>query len=223
MNYIEAFNWRYAAKHMKAEAVEQARVDRICEAARLTPSSFGLQPYALLQLQDRQQRQQLFDGPAPQPQVVECSHLLVLATRTTIDHALVDRFIRLTARTRGLSVGDLHGYSQAIKGTLDGFGSVQEKQDWARSQAYIAMGFVMAAAALERVDASPMEGFDPVALDEMLGLNEVGLSSVALIALGYRDEARDYLATSAKVRWPKRDFMPQIGEAEAESVELSRE
>ncbi|MEE4251914.1 MAG: nitroreductase family protein [Alcanivoracaceae bacterium] len=222
MNYIDAFNWRYAAKHMKAEAVEQVRVDRICEAARLTPSSFGLQPYVLLQLHDSQQRRQLFEGPAPQPQVVECSHLLVLATRTTIDHALVDRFIRLTAKTRGLSVGDLHGYSQAIKGTLDGFDSEQEKQDWARCQAYIAMGFVMAAAALEQVDASPMEGFDPVALDEMLGLNNEGLRSVALIALGYRDEARDYLAASAKVRWPQREFMPRFRETGAAPVEGRR-
>lgn len=213
MNYIDAFNWRYAAKHMKPRTVEQARVDRICEAGRLTPSSFGLQPYALLQLTDRRQRQQLFDGPAPQPQVVECSHLLVFATRTTIDHALVDRFIRHTAIARGVALGELHDYSQAIKGTLDGFESTREKQDWARSQAYIALGFVLAAAALEQVDATPMEGFDPAALDEMLGLPGRGLRSVALVALGYRDEARDHLATSAKVRWPPSDFMPRLDPA----------
>lgn len=210
MNYMEAFNWRYATKRMNGSALPEDTVQRICEAGRLAPSSFGLQPYALLTVQDSLQKLRLFEGPAPQPQVTECSHLLVLATRITIDEQLVDDFIQLTANTRGLSIGDLQGYSQAIKGTLDGFESVAAKREWARSQAYIAMGFILAAAALEAVDATPMEGFDPDALDEMLGLKGQGLHSVALVALGYRDGTRDPVARAAKVRWPKSVFMPEV-------------
>ncbi len=210
MNYMDAFNWRYATKRMSGSAVPEDKVRRVCEAGRLAPSSFGLQPYALVTVRDALQKLRLFEGPAPQPQVTGCSHLLVLATRITIDDQLVDDFIQLTANVRGLSMGDLHGYSRAIKGTLDGFESVAAKREWARSQAYIAMGFILAAAALEAVDATPMEGFDPDALDEMLGLKEQGLHSVALVALGYRDEARDHVARAAKVRWPKSVFMPEI-------------
>ncbi len=146
---------------------------------------------------------------APQPQVTECSHLLVFATMTNLNDPLVDQFIQLTAEQRGLSVGNLKDYADAIKGTINGFESDEVKQAWAARQAYIALGFALSAAAIEGVDASPMEGFEPTALDNVLGLAEQGLNSVVIAALGYRDTEKDKYAALPKVRRPR----PQLIQA----------
>ncbi|SDW98112.1 NAD(P)H-dependent oxidoreductase [Marinobacter mobilis] len=203
---LDALNWRYATKRMNHHTVPQASIDRIVEAARLAPSSYGLQPYTLLVITDPQLRARIQQQAAPQPQLTECSHLLVFATWASVDEPRVDEFLALTALKRQIPVSDLQGYGEVIKGTLRTLGSNQARQQWAARQAYIALGMALTVAALEGVDATPMEGFDPLELDRILGLEGKQLNSVVMATLGYRDTDQDALAGQAKVRRPLAEF-----------------
>lgn len=210
MTLINALTWRYAAKRMTGESVPEERLGRILEAARLAPSSFGLQPYSLVHVRRAELRQKLHEAAAPQPQVIEGSDLLVFAVHDRDFNAQVDDYIRHMAQSRGVEVPSLDGFGNMIKGVLADKGSHEACLEWAARQAYIAMGITLAAAAVEEVDASPMEGFYPEALDEALGLREKGLRSVAIVALGYRDTARDQGAGRQKVRRPMSDFVVHL-------------
>lgn len=202
MEFLTALEWRYAAKRMNGESIPRPVLERILAATRLAPSSYGLQPYSIKVISDRSVLTRIHEQAAPQPQVKECSHLLVFATMTDLGASTVDRYMQLTASERSLTVADLNGFSEAIKGTINGFETAAEKQAWAAKQAYIALGFTLASAAVERIDASPMEGFDPAALDRTLGLDKENLSSVVIVALGYRDPAQDPMSQMVKVRKP---------------------
>lgn len=209
MDFLKALHWRYATKRMSGQRIPEPQLDRILEATHLAPSSYGLQPYVVKVISDQSLLARIREEAAPQPQVTECSHLLVFATMTNLNDPLVDQFIQLTAEQRGLSVGNLKDYADSIKGTINGFESDEVKQAWAARQAYIALGFALSAAAIEGVDASPMEGFEPAALDSVLGLAEQGLNSVVIAALGYRDTEKDKYAALPKVRRPR----PQLIQA----------
>lgn len=210
MDFLAALEWRYAAKHMNGESVPEPVLARILEATRLAPSSYGLQPYTIKVISDRSVLERIHEQAAPQPQVKECSHLLVFATMDDLDASTVDRYIEHTATERDLAIADLNGFAEAIKGTIRGFGNASEKNAWAARQAYIALGFTLASAAVERIDASPMEGFDPAEMDRILGLNNENLSSVVIVALGYRDTSRDRLADMAKVRRPRSQLIQAL-------------
>jgi hypothetical protein len=135
--------------------------------------------------------------------------LLVFAAWNPVDEAHVDQLIQLTADERGIDPAELEGYKNTVRGAVRSYSSPDENYHWAAKQAYIALGTALVAAAEERIDASPMEGFDAAALDELLRLGERGLRSVVLLALGYRDTATDWLAPLKKVRWPReRLFVP---------------
>ncbi|MFL1405931.1 nitroreductase family protein [Marinobacter sp. M1N3S26] len=211
MQLIDALNWRYAAKRMNGQAVPDETVDTIVEAARLAPSSYGLQPYTVQVVKDPALRAAIQQKAAPQPQLTEGSHLLVFAAWNRITDREVDRFIELIARERNQSRDELKGYADTIKGTVNGLATDTEKGHWAARQAYLGLGMALAAAAMARVDATPMEGFDPHALDQVLGLPEQGLHSVVIATLGYRDTVQDTLATAKKVRWPLAQFRQQVG------------
>ncbi|MDL0433487.1 nitroreductase family protein [Marinobacter sp. TBZ242] len=202
MDFLTALEWRYAAKRMTGESIPEPVLSRILEATRLAPSSYGLQPYTIKVISDRSVLARIHEQAAPQPQVKECSHLLVFATMSDLDDSTVDRYMQLTAGERGLETTDLTGFSEAIKGTINSFRTPAEKKAWAARQAYIALGFTLASAAVERIDASPMEGFDPAALDRTLGLDKEHLGSVVIVALGYRDAAQDPMSQMVKVRKP---------------------
>ncbi|WP_431024301.1 nitroreductase family protein [Halomonas sp. H5] len=209
MTLIDALHWRYAAKRLTGAKVPQAQADRILEAVRLAPSSYGLQPYSVLVIEDPALLERISPLAFDQPQITQASHLLVFAAWASVSEAEVDDFLRLTAATRGQPLADLAGYRDAILGTIRGFPTAEARFQWASRQAYLALGTALAAAATERVDASPMEGFDPAALDQLLGLEARGLRSTALLALGYRDAEADRHAGLAKVRWPReRLFIP---------------
>ncbi len=203
MSLMEALQWRYAAKRMNGEKVPRQTLDSILEAVHLAPSSYGLQPYTVLVVEDPALRERIRCAACNQPQVNECSHLLIFATWAEVDGRHVDELIALTAAARGLDPEELEGYRQSLHAAVAGFATPEGRHHWAARQAYIALGTALTAAAAERVDASPMEGFDPPALDALLGLEEKGLRSVVLLALGYRDIERDRLAGLAKVRWPR--------------------
>ncbi len=200
MELNEILNWRYATKRMNGAKVSQEKIDKIVEAIQLTPTSLGFQPFHLFVVENEALRKTIFDKSCQQVQVTEGSHLLVLAARTEITDDEIEKYIQLVATTRGIPAVSLDGYKAMIATFKEK--SPEHYLDWTARQAYIALGFGLIAAAAEQVDSTPIEGFDPHSLDEILGLKAQGLHSTVLITLGYRDEANDRLAKAAKVRKP---------------------
>jgi nitroreductase len=198
-NLTQALEWRYATKRMNGTSVPQDKVDAILEAIRLSPSSYGLTPYRVLVIKDIELRKKIQAAAYMQPQIVEGSHVLVFAAWDTITEKNVDDYMKLVADTRGMNVTDLNGFKSMIMGTVNNL-DAQGKVAWSARQAYIALGTGIVAAALEGVDATPMEGFDPAGVDAALGLKEMGLKSVVMLTLGYRDTATDTSAGYKKVR-----------------------
>jgi len=201
MSLIDKLNWRYATKRMNGTKVPQDKVDRILEAIRLAPTSFGLQGFKVIVIENEELREQIFNSACQQPQIKEASHILVFAANKKVTQEQVDEYMQLIATTRGIPVDALAGFRAAFDGVVAG--TSEQNFVWTARQAYIAFGVGIAAAAVEDVDATPMEGFSAEALDKILGLEEQNLSSVTILTLGYRDEANDQLAKAPKVRKSK--------------------
>lgn len=200
MTLLADLNWRYATKKMNGKAVPEEKVEQVLEAIQLAPSSIGLQPYQVIVITDHELKKQVLPFAFNQQQMVECSHLLVFAAWDKITEDRAREFINLNKEVRNATEESL----ATVKGYLDNLvnDSAENNFTWAARQAYIALGFGLVAAAQNRVDATPMEGFDPEGLNELLGLNKLGLRSVALMPLGYRDDENDWLAPLPKVRKP---------------------
>lgn len=199
MKLIDALNWRYAAKRMTGEKVSQGKVDNILEATRLSASSMGLQPYTILVIESEEVKKKLQPVAYNQPQITESSHLLVFAAWENVTEEHVDEYINNIAIVRNVSVESLAAFRASLMNIVNGL-TQEQKYEWAARQAYIAFGTAITAAAIEEVDATPMEGFQPAAVDEILGLKEKGLRSVTILALGYRDNEKDILVNAQKVR-----------------------
>lgn len=205
MELLKSLEWRYATKKMNGDKVPQDKLDRILEATRLAPSSYGLTPYNVIVVEDQKLKEELQGAAYGQTQLVDSSAVLVFATWDDVTEEAVDIYINETARQRGIGSEMLGEFSGMIKGTIANM-TQEQKVTWAQRQAYIGLGFALTAAATEEVDSTPMEGFNPVAVDNILGLNELGLKSVVLLPLGYRDTENDYLASMKKVRWDNDKF-----------------
>ena len=205
MELIENLNWRYAVKRMTGAKVPQQKVDTILEATRLSASSAGMQPYKIIVVENEAIKKQLQPAAYHQPQITEASHLLIFAAFENITAQDIDDFMSLQASVKKVSVESLNAFKDRLVSTLLPR-TATDNFNWAARQAYIALGTALIAAANEAVDATPMEGFDNAAFDELLGLKEMGLKSVAVLALGYRDEANDFLAKAPKVRRQMKDF-----------------
>jgi nitroreductase len=199
MNLIEALNWRYAAKKMNGQSVPINKLETILEAIRLSASSLGLQPYTIFVIEDSELKKQIQPIAWNQSQVTDCAYLLVFAAWKEVTEQNVHDYINNIAAIRNVELSTLVDFQNMI---LQAIKQIPKEAhfDWAARQAYIAFGFGLIAAAIERIDATPMEGFNPSDLDKLLGLEAKGMGSVALIALGYRDAAKDYLANAKKVR-----------------------
>ena len=169
----------------------------------------GLQPYNILVIEDEDLRKQIQAVANNQPQIVESSHLLVFAAWDNITEAQIDEYINRTAIIRGVTLESLAGFRGALLGIAQR-NTPEQNFQWAARQAYIAFGTAIAAAATEAVDATPMEGFNAAALDELLNLKEKGLRSVTLLPLGYRDAENDWLANQKKVRREKDELFLQV-------------
>ena len=201
--------WRYATKRMNGKLVPQEKIDNILEAIRLTPSSYGLTPYKVLVITDLELRKKIQATAWGQPQTVEGSHVLVFAAQDDITEKNVDDYMSLVSTTRGMPVSALDDFKKYIMGTVNSLDQAG-KVNWAAKQAYIALGTGLVAAAAEEVDSTPMEGFEPAKLDEVLGLKAKGLKSVVVLALGYRDTANDASAGYKKVRRSTKDLFIQL-------------
>lgn len=206
---IQALDWRYATKKFDpARKVSAADLKILTESVRLAPTSFGLQPFRLLNVTNADQRAKLVAASWGQHQVQEASYLLVFATLTKVDDAYVDRYIDTICRTRNIGKDKLEGYAGMMKGFLQGL-SPERLRDWACKQAYIASGFLMETAALLKIDCCPMEGFVAEQYDVILGLEKRGLTTALVMPIGYR-AANDHHAEAAKVRIPEDEMMITI-------------
>ena len=201
MTLIEKLNWRYATKRMNGTKVPQEKIDRILEAIRLSPTSFGLQPFKVIVVEDPALREKIYNEACQQPQIKEASHILIFAANKNVSAGLVDDYMQLIAATREIPVEGLSGFRAAFDGIVSG--TAEQNFVWTARQAYIAFGVGIVAATNEDVDATPMEGFSTEALDKILGLAEQNLSATTILTLGYRDEKTDSLVHATKVRKSK--------------------
>ncbi len=203
MNLIESLNWRYATKKFNERKVSPEALDTIVEATNLSASSAGIQPYRLFIIENKALKERLGEGSF-NPQIVDSSHLLVFAAfeKITIEH--IESYIRNIASERNIPEESLADFKAAlVNGILTR--SDEANFNWAARQAYIALGTALIAAADLKVDATPMEGFDPDKFNELLNLKEKGLRTVVTLAIGYRHK-EDIFSGFKKVRLPKAEF-----------------
>ena len=199
MSLLDSLKWRYAVKRMNGNKIPEATMNTILEATKLAPSSFGLTPYNIIVIEDEETRKKLQPHFYNQPQVGESSALVIFATWNRITEKEVAAYMQEIAEERGVPVESLNDFAGYINGSIKNL-TAEQLQIWAAKQTYIALGFALVAAATEEIDATPMEGFKPDAVDEALGLKELGLHSAVAVTLGYRDAANDYLSGAKKVR-----------------------
>ena len=210
MSLIEKLQWRYATKKMdSAKAVPEAKVDQILEAIRLTASSSGLQPYEVFVITNKDIRQKIRAISNDQSQVTDCSHLLVFAAWDTYTADRINAAFDMTETIRNFTSESGTAYRQML---LKAYPARDAEVNFTHTakQAYIGLGTALIAAAYEQVDCTPMEGFNPSALDEILNLKEKGLRSVVMLPLGYRKADEDWLVNLKKVRKPREVFITRI-------------
>ncbi len=206
---LEQLNWRYATKKMDpAKSVPQEKVDTIIEAIRLSPTSSGTQPFELLVVTNPALRNEICKVASNQSPITDGSHLLVFAAWDNYTEARIDEVAKLNVEKRGdlPLIGQYYGNLKANYVPRD----AEVNYAHAARQAYIALGIAMVAAAEQEVDCTPMEGFDPSKVDEILSLKERGLRSVVLLPLGYRDPTGDWLLNMPKVRKSRETMVTQL-------------
>ncbi len=203
-------NWRYATKKFDpTRSVPAEKVERIVEAVRLTASSSGLQPYQLLVVTNPALREAIKPHAWNQAQITDCSHLLVFAAWDNYTAERINTMFDFVNAERGFSNEGWEAYRQKLLNAYPQRDAETNYQHAAR-QAYIGLGTALIAAAEEEVDSTPMEGFDPAKVDEILNLRERGLRSVILLPLGYRASEGDWLANLKKVRTPRSQFVIEL-------------
>ena len=207
---IDKLNWRYATKAMIAGKVVPAdKVERILEAARLAPTSSGLQPFEIILVSSAAVREQIKPIAWNQAPVTDGSHLLVFAAWDNYTAERINMMFDLTNEIRGFKNEGWENYRQMLLSSYPQRDAEVNYQHAAR-QAYIGLGAALIAAAFEGVDATPMEGFDSNALDKILKLRERGLRSVVIMPIGYRQEDKDWLVSLKKVRRPREQFVTEV-------------
>jgi nitroreductase/dihydropteridine reductase len=209
MELLDKLNWRYAAKAMNGDKVAEDKIERILEAARLAPTSSGLQPFEIFVIKNQEIKEKIKPIAWNQSVVTDCSHLLVFAAWDTYTADRINYMFDLTNEIRGFKNEGWENYRQMLLGSYPQK-VAEENFNHASKQAYIAFSQAIIAAAFEGVDATPLEGFDANAVDEILGLREKGLRSAVLLPLGYRKEDKDWLVSLKKVRKPMKDLVTVI-------------
>jgi len=209
MELVDKLNWSYAAKAMNGKKVAQEKIDNIIEAARLAPTSSGLQPFEIIVVTNQAIKEQIKPVAWNQSVVTDCSHLLVFAAWDTYTEERINKMFDLTNEIRGFKNEGWENYRKLLLNSYPKK-SPDENFTHAAKQAYIAFGLAVAAAAYEGVDATPMEGFDPASVDTILGLREKGLRSAILLPIGHRDTEKDWLVDLVKVRKSTEDLVTVI-------------
>jgi nitroreductase/dihydropteridine reductase len=209
MELLDKLNWRYAAKAMNGKKVAEDKIERILEAARLAPTSSGLQPFEIFVIKNQDVKEKIRPVAWNQSVITDCSHLLVFAAWDTYTAERINYMFDLTNEIRGFRNEGWENYRQML---LKAYPQkdAEENFNHAAKQVYIAFANAVTAAAFEGVDATPLEGFEPDAVDQILGLREKGLRSAVLLPIGYRQEDKDWLVNLVKVRKPMKDLITVI-------------
>jgi nitroreductase len=207
--FIENQNWRYATKKFNREKkVSVTDLELLKDAIQLSSSSYGLQPYKVLIIENEEIRKQLQPASWGQSQIVDASHLLVFANITTVDADYITNYAENMATTRNIPFESVKGYADFMIGNITKL-TPEQQTIWAQKQTYLALGNLLNAAAELKIDVTPMEGFVPDQYDEILGLKEKGLHATLVATVGYRhdeDDSQHY----AKVRKPKSELFETI-------------
>jgi len=207
--YIENLHWRYATKKFNPEKqVSKDDMETLLEAIRLSASSYGLQPYEVMVIEDPEVRAKLKPAAFGQPQITDASYLLVFAYNINVDRQYLDKFIKNNSETRNKPVEDFQDLREMIQNSVLTF-TEDVKHIWASRQVYIALGNLLSAAADLKIDVCPMEGFNSAEFDELLDLKSKDLKSVTLATVGYRSET-DQLKDAKKVRKSKDELFTRI-------------
>ncbi len=209
MSLVTSFEWRYATKkYDTSKKIDPAVLEDLMETVRLAPSSFGLQPYKFLIIEDKAKLEEISRAAHGQPQITTGAHVMVLAVDTNIDEKTVANYIDKAAIARQTERKNLEQRELFVNTVLSKL-DYNQRIVWAEKQAFLAIGVFVSAAAEAGIDASPMEGFDNAAVDAILGLKEKNLTSALLFVIGYRSE-EDEFATIPKVRKPKNEIFQTI-------------
>lgn len=203
--FLENQNWRYATKKFDAtKKISNEDLQTLKEAIRLSSSSYGLQPYKVIIVENTELREKLQPVAWGQSQITEASHLFIFANRTEISETEVDSFFDNISKTREISLDSLAGYQNFMKGKINEL-SKDDVNIWNAKQTYLALGNLLNAAAELKIDVTPMEGFSPSKVNEILGLDALGLNASLIATVGYRhdDDATQYLK---KVRKSEKDL-----------------
>jgi len=188
---LDNLNWRYATKKFDAsKKISSADLNTLKEAVRLAASSYGLQPYKVIIVENPEIREQLKAAAYGQTQITDASQLFIFANDLNAGAESVDAYIKNISETRGVPADALAGFSDMMKGTIANL-SQEAKNIWTAKQTYIALGTLLAAAAELKIDATPMEGFNPAAFNEILGFDKLGLNASVIATVGYRHDEDD--------------------------------
>ena len=208
-NILENRNWRYATKKFDSDRkVSEQDLELLLEATRLSASSYGLQPYHVFVITDKEIREKLKPVSWGQSQITDASHLIVFANVTDFGEELLDSYVHNVSATRNIPKESLKGYGDFMKSKLLDL-PADAKSSWTMKQVYIALGNLMQAAAELKIDTCPMEGFEADAYNKILGLDEKDLNATVVLPIGYRsqeDETQHY----AKVRKPKEELFTYL-------------
>jgi nitroreductase len=206
---ISSLNWRYATKKFDPnKKLDESTISTLLETLRLSASSMGLQPYQFIHVKDAAMRAELRQVSFDQSQITDASDLILIAAKKEISGEYVRKYATLEAHLRNRTQEQIDRKIQSTQKYLDGK-SAHELMQWNSRQAYIAIGFLLSAAAALKVDACPMEGIKPDEYNRILGLDELNLQSLAVVTLGYRSEDDAY-ASQAKFRFPKGEIILTI-------------
>nr|WP_299201160.1 NAD(P)H-dependent oxidoreductase [uncultured Brumimicrobium sp.] len=209
MELLDKLNWRYAAKAMNGKKVPQEKIDNIIEAISLSPTSSGLQPFEIIVITNQEMKEMIRPAAWNQSVITDCSHLFIFAAWDTYTPERINKMFDLTNEIRGFKNEGWENYRQML---LDNYPQRDAEVNFnhAAKQAYIAFSQAISAAAFQGLDSTPLEGFDPEAIDKILGLKERGLRSCVMLPVGYRNESEDWLVNLPKVRKSKDDLVTLI-------------
>lgn len=192
MNIIDKLKWRYATKQFDTtKKLPQKQVDLLLKTINLTASSYGLQPYSVLIIENEEIKTQLKEAAWYQSQVTDASHVILFAAKTNLSQSDIDEFIQRISKIRNTPIGALAEYEDMMKGFVNAL-TPEDAVIWATKQAYIALGQLLVTCAIESIDACPMEGFNKERFDEILSLKEKNLTSVVMVTVGYRSSEDQY-------------------------------
>lgn len=187
-SFLENQNWRYATKKFDAtKKITTEDLNMLKEAIRLSSSSYGLQPYKVILVENPELRAKIQPSAWGQSQIVEASHLIVFANEINFGATGIDNYIKNASETRAIPAESLQGYADFMKANITSLPD-DVRNNWTAKQTYLALGNLLNAAAELKIDVTPMEGFVPAEVNEILGLEALGLNATLIATLGYRHE-----------------------------------